>query len=76
MSAYEVTGDWESARKKNEREVLIPRRQLFEEYMEKEDIGLITRELAITALRAELEADEPLTEPIDTDEIKRLLGDE
>lgn len=41
---------WKSPRKIEE-EARLERRRQFEEYMELEDLGLISRELALAALR-------------------------
>ena len=68
-------GTWKSPRKIQE-EINLYRRKRFEFHMELEDIGFHTsRELALAAFRAELEDSDPPTEPIDTNEIKRLLDD-
>lgn len=68
---------WKSPRKIEE-EIRLYQRKRFEDYMELEDVGMLTRELALAALREELavvENDCP-TEAIDTNEITRLLAEE
>jgi hypothetical protein len=75
MSAYEVTGNWKSPRKIEE-EILLYQRKRFEEYMEMEDVGMLTRELALAALREELEAGECPTEALDANELKEMLEEE
>ena len=66
MSAYEKTGDWQSPRKKLEieeqrrltesRQELARKVMVFESYMELVDIGMITTEMAMIAIREELGA--------------------
>lgn len=56
--------DWKSPRKIEE-EVKQYRAKRFEDYMQMEDRGEITRELAITALRQEIEYSDQVTELAD-----------
>ena len=53
---------WKSPRKVEE-EIRDYQRKRFEDYMEMADIGLISRELAVRALRDEVEIDPELTVP-------------
>ncbi len=91
MSAYEKTPDWQSPRKKAELEAEREKKveddikqygyKRFEDYMEMADIGMLTRALAISAFREELEynlfvVDECPTEAIDTVALKKMLEDE
>lgn len=56
-----MTEQWKSPRKIEE-EVSAYRQKRFEDYMQMEDRGEITRELAITALREEIEYSDGLSE--------------
>lgn len=90
MSAYEVTGDWESPRKKKqdaidaekkvEHEIAIYKRSRFAFYMGLVDIGALDQDEAFKQLRDELEAAESVdldaTQPIDLNALKEMLGDE
>lgn len=60
-----MSEQWKSPRKIEE-EVKEYRAKRFEDYMQMEDRGEITRELAITALREEIEH---------SDEVTRRLSD-
>lgn len=53
---------WKSPRKVEE-EIRDYQRKRFEDYMEMADVGLISRELAVRALRDEVEIDPELTVP-------------
>ena len=53
---------WKSPRKVEE-EIRDYQRKRFEDYMELADVGLISRELAVRALRDEVEIDPELTVP-------------
>lgn len=70
---------WKSPRKVEE-EIRDYQRKRFEDYMELADIGMLTRALAISALREELEytlmaVDDCPTEAIDSEALKRMLED-
>ena len=56
-----MTEQWKSPRKIEE-EVKAYRAKRFEDYMQMEDRGEITRELAIAALRQEIEYSDQITE--------------
>lgn len=66
MSEFTSNGvsneQWKSPRKVEE-EIHDYQRKRFEDYMEMADIGLISRELAVRALRDEVEIDPELTVP-------------
>lgn len=49
------TGEWKSPRRVNE-EIVAYQRTRFEAYMTMEDNGILTRSLAIAALRDEVES--------------------
>lgn len=53
---------WKSPRKVEE-EIRDYQRKRFDDYMEMVDVGLISRELAVRALRDEVEIDPELTVP-------------
>ena len=66
MSEFSSNGKtqdtWKSPRKIDE-EIRLYQRKRFEDYMSMADIGLISREMAIRAMRNEVEIDPELTLP-------------
>jgi hypothetical protein len=74
MNDYEKTGNWKSPRKIEE-EIRLYQRKRFEDYMELEDIGMLGRDLALTALRGELASVECPTVGLDTNALRQMMSD-